>query len=101
MSREGLGVGIFFLAAGVLFLLDAVELIDLRAEFLLPLLLIGFGIALIASGGRPARDDRYVEERRVEDRRLEERHVDEPEEQIPPTPPPPTPPPSDEEDEAP
>lgn len=54
MRREGLGVGIFFLAAGVLFLLDALEALDIRAEFLLPLLLVGFGIALIASGREPA-----------------------------------------------
>lgn len=86
MRRDGLGVGIFFLVAGVLFLLDAVEVLDLRAQFLLPLLLIGFGIALIASGREPA----PAEERPA----IEER-----EEQVPPEPPPPTPPPTDEHED--
>lgn len=82
MRRAGLGVGIFFLAAGVLFLLDAIEALDLRAEFLLPLLLIGFGIALIAGGREPA----PAEERAPE-------HA--PTEETPP--PPPIEPPAEEE----
>lgn len=86
MRRGGLGVGIFFLVAGVLFLLDAVEVLDLRPQFLLPLLLIGFGIALIASGREPA----PAEERPA----LEDR-----EEQVPQEPAPPTPPPTDEHED--
>lgn len=85
MRREGLGVGIFFLAAGVLFLLDALEALDLRPEFLLPLLLIGFGIALIASGREPAPAEERVREHPP------------PEEEIPPPPPPPTEPPAEED----
>lgn len=84
MRRPGLGVGIFFLAAGVLFLLDALEALDLRAEFLLPLLMIGFGIALIAGGREPA----PAEERTPEHAPIEE---------APPPPPPPTDPPAEEE----
>lgn len=52
MRREGLAVGLFFVAAGILFLLDAFELIAVSAAYLWPLLLIGFGIALIAGGRR-------------------------------------------------
>lgn len=89
MRREGLGIGIFFLAAGVLFLMDALGALDLRAEFLLPLLLIGFGIALIASG----RDRAPAEELPP----AEDREVPVREEQVPPEPPPPTPPPPPDE----
>jgi len=86
MRREGLGIGIFFLAAGVLFLLDALETLDLRAEFLLPLLLIGFGIALIAGGREPAPAP-------------EPAHEHEPEaERVPPPPPPPTEEPEEDRD---
>jgi len=90
MRREGLGVGIFFLAAGVLFLLDALEALDIRAEFLLPLLLVGFGIALIASGREPAPAE-------------EGDHGHPPAEDAPPPPPPPTdhPAETDEADEEP
>lgn len=54
MRREGMAVGLFFVAAGVLFFLDAVEVLRIRATYLWPLLLIGFGIALILGGRRPA-----------------------------------------------
>jgi len=86
MRREGLGIGIFFLAAGVLFLLDALETLDLRAEFLLPLLLIGFGIALIAGGREPAPAPEPAHE-----------HVPEAE-RVPPPPPPPTEEPEEDRD---
>jgi len=52
VRREGLAVGLFFVAAGALFLLDALEVVSIRAGYLWPLLLIGFGIALIAGGRR-------------------------------------------------
>ena len=71
MRREGLAVGLFFLAAGALFLLDALEVVSIRAGYLWPLLLIGFGIALIAGGRR--RPEPAPEERRDEaDREVEE-----------------------------
>lgn len=86
MRTEGLGIGIFFLVAGVLFLLDAIEVLDLRPEFLLPLLLIGFGIALLASGrGEPAQEA------------SREREAGPPEEPL--APPPPTPPPPEDHEE--
>lgn len=45
---SGLGIGVFFVAAGILFLLDALDAIRLRASYLWPLLLIGLGLAIIA-----------------------------------------------------
>ncbi len=87
MRREGLGIGIFFLAAGVLFLLDALETLDLRAEFLLPLLLIGFGIALIAGGREPAPAPEPAHE-----------HEPETTEGVLPPPPPPTEEPEEDRD---
>lgn len=67
MRREGIAIGLFFVAAGVLFLLDALEVLTVRATYLWPLLLIGFGIALIAGGRRrpepaPAATDREAGE---------------------------------------
>jgi hypothetical protein len=37
----------------VLFLLDRLGAVDLRARYLLPLLLIGLGVAVLAGGRRP------------------------------------------------
>ncbi|HXF71313.1 MAG TPA: DUF5668 domain-containing protein [Actinomycetota bacterium] len=45
-----LGLGLFYAAAGTLFLLDRLGVLDLRARYLLPLLLIGLGVAMLAGG---------------------------------------------------
>ncbi len=47
-----LGLGLFYVSAGVLFLLDRLEVLDLRPRYLLPLLLIGLGVAVLAGGRR-------------------------------------------------
>lgn len=60
MRREGLAIGLFFVIAGALVLLDALEVVEVRAAYLWPLLLIGFGIALIV-GGRREREEEVVE----------------------------------------
>jgi hypothetical protein len=47
-----LGLGLFYVAAGALFLLDRLGVVELRARYLLPLLLIGLGVAVLAGGRR-------------------------------------------------
>lgn len=55
MSR-GVGFGIFFVAAGVLFFLDALEVVRVRGAYVWPLLLIGLGLAVLFGGlGRRAK----------------------------------------------
>ena len=51
-DRVGLVVGAAFVVAGVLFLLDRLDVLDLRISYVLPILLIviGLGIVLV---GRP------------------------------------------------
>jgi hypothetical protein len=51
-DRTGIGIGLFFVAAGVLFLLEGLDVFTVRAAWLWPLLLIGFGLALLAGGFR-------------------------------------------------
>lgn len=53
-SRSGVVMGVFFLAAGVAFLLDRLDVWNLRVRYLLPVLLIALGIAVLI-GGRPPR----------------------------------------------
>ena len=53
-SRGALGGGIFFIIAGVAFLLDELDLVSLSAGYLIPALLIVFGAAIIIES-RPRR----------------------------------------------
>jgi hypothetical protein len=65
MSRRGpdtgaLGSGVFFVVVGVAFLLDQLEVWDVRLAYVLPLLLIGFGLSMLvgwaaATSGGPRR----------------------------------------------
>ena len=52
-SRSALVFGIFFIVAGVAFLLDRLEVWDLQARYLLPILLIVLGIAVLIGGRSP------------------------------------------------
>jgi Domain of unknown function (DUF5668) len=56
-DRLSLVAGLVFVAAGVVFLLDALEVWKLRGDYLLPIALILLGIVVVASGW-PARDRR-------------------------------------------
>ena len=47
-----LGFGIFFVLAGVVFLLETFGVIELRAAVLWPLLLIALGLALLVAAAR-------------------------------------------------
>jgi hypothetical protein len=47
-----LGFGIFFIVAGVVFLLDRLGVLELRAAVLWPLLLIALGLALLVASRR-------------------------------------------------
>lgn len=46
--RGSLIAGIFFIIMGVVFLLDQLDVIDLRPGLVWPLLLIGFGVGVLA-----------------------------------------------------
>ncbi len=50
IDRINLGTGIFFVLAGAVFLLDALEVISIGTAWLWPLLLIAAGIALVLAG---------------------------------------------------
>ena len=41
--------GLVFIAAGLAFLLDVIETIDLRTEVILPAVVVGLGLALVVS----------------------------------------------------
>jgi hypothetical protein len=56
-DRLSLVAGLVFVAAGIVFLLDALEVWELRGEYLVPIALIVLGIVVVASGW-PARDRR-------------------------------------------
>ena len=47
-----LGFGMFFIVAGVLFLLERLGVLELRAAVLWPLLLIALGVALLLAAAR-------------------------------------------------
>jgi hypothetical protein len=53
-NRTALVWGIFFVLVGVGFLLDRLDLWNLRARYVLPLLLIALGAAILV-GGRAGR----------------------------------------------
>ncbi len=50
LDRLSLIVGILFVLAGVVFLLDALDVWRLRGDYLVPLGLILLGLAVLASG---------------------------------------------------
>jgi cell wall-active antibiotic response 4TMS protein YvqF len=50
VDRLSLIVGVLFVLAGVVFLLDALEVWELRADYLVPLALIVLGLIVLASG---------------------------------------------------
>jgi Domain of unknown function (DUF5668) len=50
VDRLSLVVGVLFVLAGVVFLLDALEVWELRVDYLVPLGLIVLGLAVLASG---------------------------------------------------
>ena len=56
-DRLSLVAGLVFVAAGIVFLLDAVEVWNLRGDYLVPIALIVLGLVVVASGW-PARDRR-------------------------------------------
>jgi hypothetical protein len=53
-DTAALGFGIFFIVAGVVFLLDRLGVLELRATVLWPLLLIALGLALLVASRRRA-----------------------------------------------
>jgi Domain of unknown function (DUF5668) len=56
-DRLSLVAGLVFVVAGIVFLLDALEVWNLRGDYLLPIALIVLGLVVVASGW-PARDRR-------------------------------------------
>ena len=50
VDRLSLVVGVLFVIAGVVFLLDALEVWELRVDYLVPLGLIVVGLVVLASG---------------------------------------------------
>ncbi|MDP9342705.1 MAG: hypothetical protein M3Q23_11575 [Actinomycetota bacterium] len=52
LSIGAVGIGIFFAVAGIAFLLDQLDVWTINATFLLPALLIGFGVAMLLGGVR-------------------------------------------------
>jgi hypothetical protein len=56
-DRLSLVAGLVFVAAGIVFLLDALEVWNLRGDYLVPIALIVLGI-VVAATGWPARDRR-------------------------------------------
>ena len=56
-DRLSLVAGLVFVAGGIVFLLDALEVWNLRGDYLVPIALIVLGVVVVASGW-PARDRR-------------------------------------------
>ena len=56
-DRLSLVAGLVFVAAGIVFLLDALEVWNLRGDYLVPIALIALGLVVVASGW-PAHDRR-------------------------------------------
>ena len=52
MSVGAVGIGIFFVVAGIAFLLDQLDVWTIHATYLLPALLIGLGVAMLLGGMR-------------------------------------------------
>jgi hypothetical protein len=57
VDRGAIVLGLLFIAAGTLFLLEALDVITIRSGILWPILVIGFGLG-VALGGRPTRDSK-------------------------------------------
>ena len=49
-SRSGLVTGVFFVVAGIVFLLEALDVWDLSLRVLGPVLLITLGVAVVLGG---------------------------------------------------
>jgi hypothetical protein len=56
-DRLSLVAGLVFVVAGIVFLLDALEVWNLRGDYLVPIALIVLGLVVVASGW-PARERR-------------------------------------------
>jgi len=52
LSVGAVGIGIFFVVAGVAFLMDQMDVWTIHPTYLLPALLIGFGVAMLIGGVR-------------------------------------------------
>lgn len=55
LDRGAIVIGTLFIGAGVLFLLEAVDVLTLRPGVLWPVVVIGFGLG-IAFGAKPQKD---------------------------------------------
>jgi hypothetical protein len=56
LDRGAVVIGLLFIAAGAVFLLEALDVFTIRPGVLWPVVVIGFGLG-VALGGRPPRDD--------------------------------------------
>lgn len=54
-KRRAMAFGALFVAMGLVFLLDELQVVDLQLSYLLPLLLILAGVGVFLSGRRRAR----------------------------------------------
>jgi len=54
-DRSALISGIVFIVLGVLFLLEQYDVLDVRASFVLPIVLVGIGVWLVTGRDRPHR----------------------------------------------
>lgn len=54
-NRTAAVAGLVFVGLGILFLLEALDLFDLRARYLWPVVLIAIGGAILASGIKSSR----------------------------------------------
>lgn len=52
VDRVGLALGVAFVVAGVLFLLDRLDVISLRASVVLPIFLIALGVGILLGVAR-------------------------------------------------
>lgn len=57
-DRRGVIAGLVFVAIGVGFLLDELDVVELRLAYMLPVLLIGVGVWMLLGGTRRGRRDR-------------------------------------------
>ncbi|MGH9015192.1 MAG: hypothetical protein ACRDZ1_14850 [Acidimicrobiia bacterium] len=63
LDPTSLVAGLLFAGLGLAFLLDGVGAVDLEVRWVGPALLIGLGVALLASARSPRRTEQNVEER--------------------------------------
>jgi hypothetical protein len=52
VDRLSVGAGVFFVLAGVFFLLDRLGVLEVRAQLLWPALLIAVGAGILLTAGR-------------------------------------------------